>query len=234
MTPLSALGRTLSIEDRIHVPERVFDLDGYRAWVKSEPCPEGVRTTYVSGEVVIEMSPEALERHNKVKTAITAAIAWFVQDRDLGEVYSDRTLLTHEAAGLSTEPDLTFVSWASFEHGRVRLVEQSGAPHDYIELLGGPDLVVEIVSDSSVRKDTTLLRAAYERASVREYWLIDARGHDVAFDILLNQEGVLCTPEDRFGPQVSDVLEGRWTLTRSTNRAGRFAYRLTHENLGSR
>jgi len=49
MTPLSALGRTLSIEDRIHVPERVFDLDGYRAWVKSEPCPEGVRTTYVSG-----------------------------------------------------------------------------------------------------------------------------------------------------------------------------------------
>lgn len=64
MTPLSALGRTLSIEDRIHVPERVFDLDGYRAWVKSEPCPEGVRTTYVSGEVVIEMSPEALERHN--------------------------------------------------------------------------------------------------------------------------------------------------------------------------
>lgn len=234
MTPVSALGRTLSIEDRIHVPERVFDLDGYRAWVKSTQCPEGVRTTYLSGQVLIALSPEALERHNKVKTAVTAAIAWFVQDRDLGEVYSDRTLLTHEAAGLSTEPDLTFASWASFEQGRVRLIERSGAPRDYIELVGSPDLVIEIVSDSSVRKDKTLLRAAYGRANVREYWLIDARGHDVAFDILLSQDSVLRTPEDRVGPQVSYVLEGRWTLTRSTNRAGRFAYRLTYENLGSR
>lgn len=228
MTPHAAPGRTLSIEDRIHVPERVFDLDGYRTWIKSADCPEDVRTTYIRGEVLIEMSPEVLERHNKVKTAVTAAIAWFVQDRDLGEVYSDRTLLTHEAAGLSAEPDLTFVSWSSFDDGRVRLVEQAGTPRDYVELAGSPDLVVEIVSDSSVRKDTVLLREAYARADVREYWLIDARGPNLAFDILLNREGVLCAQGGAASPQVSQVLEGRWTLARTTNRAGRFAYRLIH------
>jgi len=147
MSPVSDPGRTLNIEDRIQVPERVFDLDGYRAWVKSEECPEGVRTSYVGGEVLIEMSPEGLERHNKVKTAITAAVAAFVQDRDLGEVYSDRTLVTNEAAGLSGEPDLTFVSWAPFDDRRVDLVAQAGASQDYVELVGSPDLVVEIVSD---------------------------------------------------------------------------------------
>lgn len=226
-----ASGRTLSIEDRIQIPESVFDLEGYRNWIKSDAFPEGVRTTYVGGEVLIEMSPEALERHNKVKTAITAAIAGFVQDHEAGEVYSDRTLVTHEAATLSVEPDLTFVSWASFEQGRVRLVEKTGTPDDYVELVGSPDLEVEIVSDSSVRKDRSLLRDAYARAAVQEYWLVDARGRDLEFEILLNQAGVFCSQGDRFGPQVSRVLEGTWTLTRSTNRAGRFAYRLTQTRL---
>lgn len=226
-----ASARTLSIEDRIQVPERVFELEGYRNWIKSDAFPEGIRTTYVGGEVLIEMSPEALERHNKVKTAITAAIAAFVQAHEAGEVYSDPTLLTHEAASLSVEPDLIFVSWASFEQDRVRLVEKAGTPDEYIELIGSPDIVVEIVSDSSVRKDRSLLRDAYGRAGVREYWLVDARGRDLEFEILHNQAGVLGSQANRFGPQVSRVLEGRWTLTRSTNRVGRFAYELTHTRL---
>lgn len=225
-----ANGRTLSIEDRIQVPDAVFELGGYRAWVKSD-APDECRTTYVGGEVLIEMSPEALETHNKVKTTLTAAIALFVQEREVGEVYSDRALVTHEAAGLSVEPDLTFVSWDSFELGRVRLVEKAGTPHDYVELVGSPDLVVEIVSGTSVRKDRTLLRDAYGRAGVHEYWLIDARGQEVEFEILRHQDGVLRAHTDRFSPQESHVLAGAWTLTRSTNRAGRFAYRLTHSTL---
>lgn len=220
--------RALSIEDRLRVPESVFTLEGYRAWLKSDVCPEGVRTSYVGGEVLIDMSPEALERHNKVKTAVTVGVALFVQDRDLGEVYSDRTLVTHESAGLSVEPDLTFVSWSSFETHRVRRVENAGASRDYIELVGSPDLVVEIVSDASVRKDKSLLRDAYGRAEVREYWLIDARGSDVEFEILRNEHGVLQAPALRFSPQESHVLKGLWTLTRTTNRVGHFAYQLTH------
>jgi Uma2 family endonuclease len=219
--------RSVSIEDRVRLPESAFELEGYRAWVKSDECPEWVRTTYVSGEVLIEMSPEALERHNKVKTAVTIGIGTFVEQHDLGEVYSDRTLLSHEQAGLSVEPDLTFVSWGSFEAGRVGRVAQAAAA-DYVELVGGADLVVEIVSDGSVRKDTVLLRDAYARAGVREYWLIDARGHEIEFEILVNENGTLRPPARRDTPQDSRVLDGCWTLARRTNRAGHFAYRLTH------
>ena len=74
--------RALSIEERILVPDGVFELDGYRAWVKSDAYPARVHTTYIAGEVLIDKSPESLERHNKVKTAVTADIAWFVRDRD--------------------------------------------------------------------------------------------------------------------------------------------------------
>ena len=45
-------------------------------------------------------------------------------------------------------------------------------------------MVLEVVSDGSVRKDTVVLRRAYWEAGVREYWLVDARRDPPSFDIL--------------------------------------------------
>ena len=49
---------------------------------------------------------------------------------------------------------------------------------------GEPDMVLEVVSDSSVHKDTVVLRQGYWQAGIREYWLVDARREPVYFDIL--------------------------------------------------
>jgi Uma2 family endonuclease len=45
-------------------------------------------------------------------------------------------------------------------------------------------MVLEVVSRSSVQKDTRNLREDYWQAGVREYWLIDARTDPLPFDIL--------------------------------------------------
>src|SRR5256885_8764701 len=45
----------------------------------------------------------------------------------------------------------------------------------YLELEGTPDMVLEVVSESSVQKDTKRLRQLYWQAGIREYWLVDAR-----------------------------------------------------------
>jgi len=217
--------QALTIEDRVTVPASAFTHDGYRTWVKSPDYPERIRTTYVEREVLVEMSPESAEAHSKVKAAITAALQIFVRDRDLGEVYPDGMLVTNESAGLSCEPDLTFVSWASFEEGHARLAQRVSEA-DYIEIVGSPDVVVEIVSDSSVVKDTRRLRHAYARAGVHEYWLIDARADDLRFEILENTGTEFASGGDPHAPQTSAVLGGRWALTRTRNRVGRFAYRL--------
>src|SRR5262249_34297703 len=50
---------------------------------------------------------------------------------------------------------------------------------------GRPDWVVEIVSRSTVHKDTQRLRTLYHRAGIPEYWLIDARGAEIEFQILV-------------------------------------------------
>jgi Uma2 family endonuclease len=44
-------------------------------------------------------------------------------------------------------------------------------------------LVVEVVSDSSVNKDTVRLPPLYAKAGVPELWLIDARGEKHSFRI---------------------------------------------------
>ena len=38
---------------------------------------------------------------------------------------------------------------------------------------GAPDLVVEIISTSSVKKDKKIKRELYERHGIKEYWLVD-------------------------------------------------------------
>jgi Putative restriction endonuclease len=87
-----------------------------------------LRASFINQEIIIDMSPEELETHNKVKTTVVGAIDFLNRRLDLGELFGDRTLVSNRAAGLSTEPDATFVSWSSFDAARVRLVPRKKRP----------------------------------------------------------------------------------------------------------
>jgi Uma2 family endonuclease len=218
---LSLLG-----EDReIAVPSSALDHAGFRAWVTSPEFPDGFRATFVDREVLLDTSPEALDTHNQVKLAVTCAVDNIVIAEDLGEVYMDGMLITNRAAGLSTEPDLAFATWETLEQGRLRPVPRAKKA-GCLELEGAPDLVVEIVSDTSVRKDTVLLRDAYAKAGVQEYWIIDARGATLSFEILaLTGRGAYPRTRSKRS-QMSAVLGRRFSLRRKRSRSGRWAYDL--------
>jgi Uma2 family endonuclease len=172
------------------------------------------------------VSPEELESHNKVKTTTVSSIDSLNAELDLGELFSDRTLVTNFATGLSTEPDATFVSWASFEANRVRLVPRKNRPEQYIELEGTPDWVMEVVSQSSVQKDTQELRDLYHRAGVSEYWLIDARFDEVSFQILRRRRDRYVAVKPQNGWHFSTVFGRSFRLERKKNRLGRWRYTL--------
>lgn len=214
---------------RVRVPAATRRHSGFRDWIKSSAFPERLRATYASGQVIVEMSPEATETHNKVKSAITADLVQLVRSAQLGEVYSDGTLLTHVGAAISTEPDLLFATWDAFESGRLRLIEKANRRDDYIELEGTPDLVVEIVSDFSQTKDLITLRDHYYAAGVSEYWIIDARGDTVHFQILSRTDESYTAVAEATKPQTSRVLGRVFRIERARNRAGRWDYRLLAE-----
>jgi Uma2 family endonuclease len=201
-------------------------LGGFREWVTSDEFPEKLRASFIDQEVVIDMSPEEIESHNKVKTEIVGTIHRLNAEFDLGEVFSDRARLSNVVAGLSTEPDGIFVSWASYEAGRVRLVPRKDEPDEYMELEGTPDWVLEVVSRWSGHKDTESLRNAYHRAEIPEYWLIDAQYDNISFQMLRWRRDRYIAVAARDGWTRSTVFGRSFRLVRRKNRVGRWAYTL--------
>jgi len=53
---------------------------------------------------------------------------------------------------------------------------------------GAPDFIIEILSPSTAKKDKGVKKRLYERAGVKEYWIVDPLHHTIEV-YLLNQEG---------------------------------------------
>jgi len=176
---------SIVIEDRVSIPGSTMDLEAFRNWARSEEFPERGQFAFLDGEVWVDLSMEEFFTHNQVKAAIAYTILSLLQRLRSGRFVPDRMLLTHAAANLSVEPDGLFFLWETMKSGRLSLIEAVG--EGYVELQGTPDMVLEIVSRYSVRKDTLVLRDLYHRAEVPEYWLVDARGETASFQILKYQ-----------------------------------------------
>jgi Uma2 family endonuclease len=173
------------VNGEVKIPASVRDHASYRRWARSDDFPERGRFAFLDGTIWVDMTMEQIFTHNAVKTEITRALATIVQQEQLGYLFSDGTLLSHVGAGLSTEPDACYVSYAAVKTKRVRWIK--GATTGYVEVEGTPDLALEVVSDSSVEKDTVILRELYWRAGVPEYWLVDARASPARLEILRYQ-----------------------------------------------
>lgn len=73
---------------------------------------------------------------------------------------------------------------------------------------GAPDMVVEILSPSTQRHDRLVKLGLYQRAGVREYWIVDPDSSTV--QVFLQQDGSLQLHEvyDRQGVAKVNVLDG--------------------------
>jgi Uma2 family endonuclease len=208
------------------LPASATTLDGFRAWATSEDFPQRGRISFLGQELFIDMSPEELETHNKVKTAVCSRLAMLNADLDLGEFYSDRTLVVNDAADLSTEPDGVFVLYKTSEAGQVPFVPRRDEEGQLIELHGTPDWVLEVVSRHSFHDDTVRMRELYHRAGISEYWLIDAMAEDIRFQILTWRRSGYVAVRLRGGWHKSRVFPASFRLERERNRAGRWKYQL--------
>jgi Uma2 family endonuclease len=203
----------------IRIPAWVVDLASFRRWTDSEEFPEEGRIYYLQGEVWVDMSREQLYTHNLVKTELTMVLSKLVKVNRWGLFFSDGARLTNVPADLSAVPDGVFLSDEALDAGRVRLVE--GRDAGFTEIEGAPDLVIEVVSDSSVDKDTEWQPRAYWEAGIREYWLIDARKGPLKFDIFRHTAKGFVTTRKQGGWVKSAVLGHTFRLTQSADPRGR-------------
>lgn len=166
-----------------NIPSWVNSLATFRKWSDEDEELDFGRVGYLKGKVWVDMSREQLYAHNAVKTELTIAIGGLVKRRRLGRYFSDGVLMVNAQADIGGQPDGMFVSFDSLRTGRCRDVpgRRDGG---FTEIEGSPDIVIEVVSPGTVRKDTVRLREAYWEAGIQEYWLIDARREPIRFELL--------------------------------------------------
>ena len=155
--------------------------------------PDDERYELIDGELIMSASPNLPHLRNQTKLGYF--IVQFVNLNDLGEVfYSDADIVLSESDVL--KPDLSFVS-----KERAHILT-------YANIQGAPDLVVEILSPSTARRDWGVKRELYAKHGVKEYWIADPANKIVW--VMLLRNGVLevqqtCHPGDTIA---SSVLAG--------------------------
>jgi Uma2 family endonuclease len=120
---------------------------------------DGKRHELIDGEHYVTPTPNW--RHQAISGNLFGLIWSYLQQHAIGRVLSAPfdVILSHLDV---VEPDLLYISGE-----RLQRIESSPW------LKGAPDLVVEIGSPSTRKRDETIKRRLYERFDVTEYWVVD-------------------------------------------------------------
>lgn len=131
--------------------------------------PEGERVELIDGELLV--SPSPLICHQDAGAEIFVRMRAWAKERKLGKVFiapTDVVLSRYDVV----QPDILFIS-----NERRSIVTKANVQ-------GAPDLIAEVLSPGTRKRDLVAKKALYERHGVKEYWIVDPRGKMIeAFDL---------------------------------------------------
>ena len=123
-----------------------------------EALPEGSPYQLIEGELV--MSPAPGFEHFRSSKRVFVRLYRLIEDAGKGEViYAPVDLYLDEENVY--QPDIMVVLKGS----KAKITSKG--------VYGAPDVVVEVLSPSTAYYDLRVKKKVYERAGVREYWIVD-------------------------------------------------------------
>ena len=120
---------------------------------------DGKRHELIDGEHFVTPSPNT--KHQTIVINLAGMIWQYLQRQPIGRVFAAPFDVVFSDFDV-VEPDLLYVSTK-------RAADVLTAKH----VRGAPDLVVEIGSKGTRKRDETIKRRLYERFGVAEYWVVD-------------------------------------------------------------
>jgi Uma2 family endonuclease len=133
--------------------------------------------------------------HQLVSQNVNRELATFVRQNQLGRVlYAPVDVILDDYN--APQPDLLFIS-----NRRSAILTKDG-------VMGAPDLVVEIISPSSVLRDRVDKMRLYRQYEVLEYWLIDPQNQSFEVYILENTDYQPYSFATQTGKIESKILNG--------------------------
>jgi Uma2 family endonuclease len=155
---------------------------------------DGQKADLIDG-VIYMASPDNNDA-NKLCVWLLTLMQMLVEEQDLGQMFVSRSAFRLDESN-SPEPDLAFV-----RRDRLHLVQRGFTD-------GPPDLAVEIVSPESVERDYDKKRRQYQRAGVREYWIVDET-EEKATLLRLGANHRYREIRPRNGVLTSEAMPGLW------------------------
>jgi Uma2 family endonuclease len=156
----------------VMVPEAILQrrltLDDYLSF------PDDQRYEIVEG--VLYVAPRARSPHQVAANRFAHALTGHVEDRGLGVVVPDADLIV-DREGTYVAPDIM-----------VFLGERAAGIVSPALISTIPDLIVEVLSPSSIDYDQRTKRDTYQRLRVPHYWIADPAGRLVR-ELVLDADG---------------------------------------------
>lgn len=151
---------------------------------------DGRRYEILEGELAVTPSPS--RAHQRASGNLFVILHHHVRERKLGEVFPAPFDVILEKTSIVV-PDLLFVA-----QGRFEIVTDRGVE-------GSPDLIVEVISPGTARRDRVEKAQLYARHGVRHYWLVDPDARTIeAFELAEGQyrRTVHLTGDTMFAPSL--------------------------------
>ena len=122
--------------------------------------PEGTRAELIND--TLYMSPAPTTKHQKVIFTLAGQFYAYINEKKNGEVLiSPVDVFLNEKNAV--QPDIAFIA-----NENISIIKEDG-------IYGAPDLIIEILSPGTESFDKKTKRDRYEKAGVKEYWIVDPK-----------------------------------------------------------
>ena len=154
---------------------------------------DGNRYEVIGGQLIV--SPSPTYRHQRASLKLGNALDTFLTSSGVGQAVA-APMDVHLSNNDVVQPDLLVVL-----SERSNIIQDRG-------IKGAPDLVIEILSPSSISNDFLRKSKLYERFGVREYWIVNPESEIVSVQTLDGDRYALSIDYGRDDTLTSTVLDG--------------------------
>ena len=120
--------------------------------------PDDQRYELIEGDLI--MTPSPVPYHQWLLKNIGFALESFVREKKMGKIFYAPCDVYLDNENV-LQPDILFIA-----KERLNIIGEKN-------IQGAPDLVIEILSESSAYRDMVKKKKLYEQFGVKEYWIID-------------------------------------------------------------
>lgn len=175
---------------------KTYTYDDYLSW------EEDVQCEVINGEI-INMTPSPTPKHQDIVDELTAEFKMYLRNKECSAFSSpiDVCLFANKQTKKNeikdwVQPDLIVIC------DQNKIGEK--------KITGAPDIVVEVLSPSTGKIDRLIKFNSYEKAGVKEYWIVDPYNQTLEVYILkegtFNRNGIF-SKEDQIKTNIIEGLE---------------------------